>query len=332
MLVDDPGDAGNVWMIRHAFVHQRRRAVDQRTIDQVAVPGDPADIGRAPIDLPGAVVEHPLMGQCGIEQIAAAGMQNALRLARGAGGIKDEQRLLGPHFLWCADLTGHAHQVVVADVAMRVPANVRTRAAHDDDLLHTAGLGIGQRLVDIILERHGFAAANAFVGGDHDLRLTIDDAPGQRFRGEATEHHRVDRADARTGQHRHRGLGNHRHVDGHHVAAMHILAAQRIGELADFLVQLAVGDLAVFGRIIALPDDCQLIAALGQVPIQAVGRDVERAIGEPFDVHMVIVEGGALDLCERPDPVQPRRLFTPEALGIDHRLLVHGLVAGFVGQ
>ncbi len=113
---------------------------------------------------------------------------------------------------------------------------------------------------------------------------------------------------------------------------MHILATQGVGELADFAVQLTVGDLAVFGRVIALPDDRHLIAALVQMAIQAVGRDVERAVGEPFDINMVIVEGGAFDLGERLDPVQPCGLLAPEAVGIDDRLLVQRLVGGFVGQ
>ncbi len=113
---------------------------------------------------------------------------------------------------------------------------------------------------------------------------------------------------------------------------MDILAAQRIGKLADLAVQLAVGDLTVLGGVIALPDDRHLIAPLVQVAIQAVGRDVQRAVGEPLDVHVVIVEGGAFDLGERFDPVQPRGLLAPEAVGIDDRLLIQRLVGGFVGQ
>jgi len=62
------------------------------------------------------------------------------------------------------------------------------------------------------------------------------------------------------------------------------------------LVQLAVGDFPVLGRIVAFPDDRDLITALCQVTIQAIVGDVQGAVGEPFDVDMVIVEGGLLDL------------------------------------
>ncbi|MNT51678.1 hypothetical protein D3C72_1886580 [compost metagenome] len=47
---------------------------------------------------------------------------------------------------------------------------------------------------------------------------------------------------------------------------------------------------------------------------------------------MVIVEGGLLDLGERLDPVEALGLLTPEAVGVDHRLLIHGFVGGFVGK
>jgi acyl-CoA reductase-like NAD-dependent aldehyde dehydrogenase len=64
------------------------------------------------------------------------------------------------------------------------------------------------------------------------------------------------------GQHGDHGFGGHRHIDSHHVTAMHILAAQGVGELADLFVPLAVGDVAAFGRVIPFPDDCDLGAKL----------------------------------------------------------------------
>ncbi len=332
MLVDDPGDAGDVRIVRHAFVHQGRRTVGQWAVDQIAMTGNPADVGGAPVDIARAVVEDPFVGQRGVQQVAAAGVQHALGFPGGARGVENEQRLLGAHFLRRADLAGNPHQVVVGDVPVRVPADVRSGAAHHDDLLHATGLRVRQRLVDVLLQGDGLAATYALIGSDHHLRAAIDDAPGQCLRREAAEHHRVDRTDARAGQHCHRGLGNHRHVDGHHVTAVHILATQGVGELADLLVELAVGDLAVLRGVVPLPDDRHLIAALGQVPVQAIGRHVQRAVGKPLDIDVMVVEGGALDLAEGPNPVQPCRLFTPESFRVDHRLLIHGPISGLVGQ
>lgn len=80
---------------------------------------------------------------------------------------------------WCASAAGNLHQVVVPDVAVLVPLDLRTGTLADDDLLHAGGFRVGQGVVDIGLQRSALAAAHAFVGGDHHLRLAIDDASGQ---------------------------------------------------------------------------------------------------------------------------------------------------------
>jgi hypothetical protein len=113
---------------------------------------------------------------------------------------------------------------------------------------------------------------------------------------------------------------------------MYILTTQGVGELADLPVQLTVGDMPALGRIVAFPDDRYFITARLQMTVQAVGRHVQRAISEPFDIHMMVVEGGLFDAGEGPDPVQTRRLFAPESFRVDHRLLIQGLVLGLVGQ
>ena len=71
---------------------------------------------------------------------------------------------------------------------------------------------------------------------------------------------------------------------------------QDVGELAHALVQLPVGDLLVLGRVVALPDDGDLIAARRQMPVDAVGRHVERAVLVPLDGDVAGAEGGVLDL------------------------------------
>jgi len=176
------------------------------------------------------------------------------------------------------------------------------------------------------------AGADAFVGADDDFGRSVFDAGGQRVRGKTAKHHRVNGPDTGAGQHGDHGFGDHRHIDSHHVAAMHILAAQRVSELADFFVQFTVSDGAAFGRVVAFPDDRRLITTLGEVTVQAVVGNVKGAIGKPLDVDMVIVEGGLLHRGERLDPVKALGLLTPETIGVDHRLLVHGLVGRLVGQ
>ena len=97
VLVDDAPEARGVGVIRHALEHQAGRAVRQRAIDDITVPGDPADVGRAPVDVVLAVVEDAGEGVVHVHQVAAARVQHALRLAGRSGRVEDEERILGVH-------------------------------------------------------------------------------------------------------------------------------------------------------------------------------------------------------------------------------------------
>ena len=52
------------------------------------------------------------------------------------------------------------------------------------------------------------------------------DARGELLRSEAAEHHRVDRSNARAGEHRADGLWHLRHVDHHAIAVAHAAPAR----------------------------------------------------------------------------------------------------------
>jgi hypothetical protein len=43
-------------------------------------------------------------------------------------------------------------------------------------------------------------------------------------------------------------------------------------------MQLAVADPPTLGRVVAFPDDRRLVAALREVPIKAIGGDIERTV------------------------------------------------------
>jgi hypothetical protein len=70
VLVDDVPEAAGVGVGRHALEHDRGRAVGQRPVDDVAVAGDPADVGGAPPDVAGVVVEDVLEGRGGVDHVA----------------------------------------------------------------------------------------------------------------------------------------------------------------------------------------------------------------------------------------------------------------------
>ncbi len=81
------------------------------------------------------------------------------------------------------------------------------------------------------------------------------------------------------------GFRDHRHVDGDRGRLVCTPSAlQHVGEAADLFVELAIGDLAwLSAGIVAFPNDRDLVAALVQVPVDAVVGDVGDAVLEPLD-------------------------------------------------
>ncbi len=65
-----------------ALVHQHRGAVRERTVDDVAVPGDPADVGGAPVDVVVLEIEDPFGRRVGADQVAAGRVDDALSASR----------------------------------------------------------------------------------------------------------------------------------------------------------------------------------------------------------------------------------------------------------
>ena len=67
VLVDHLPEARHGRIVRHAFEHQRGGAVRERSVDDVAVAGDPADVGGAPVDVAVVIVEDVLVRHRGVD-------------------------------------------------------------------------------------------------------------------------------------------------------------------------------------------------------------------------------------------------------------------------
>src|SRR5262249_29316707 len=123
--------------------------------------------------------------------------------------------------------------------------------------------------------------------------------------------------DARTGQHRKGGLRYHRKIDRDAITALHAHSAQHVAEDVHLMIERAIGDVPRSSIwIIRFPDDGDLIAALVQVPVDAIGAHVECAVLEPFYGHVGISKGRVLHPGKRLDPLDSLCLTGPEALGI----------------
>ncbi|CUI64280.1 Uncharacterised protein [Achromobacter xylosoxidans] len=298
---DHVPEAAGVGERRHAFEHHLRQARGQRAVGDVGVAGDPAHVGRAPVDVVLARVEGPLDGQQRPQQVAGGRVLHALGLAGGAGRVQDEQRMLGVDRHRFAGVGLAGLDVVHPEVAAFVPGDLAAGAAVDDDARDGVAAAHGDGFLHRRLERDGLAAAHLFVGGDDQRSADVDDALLQALGREAAEHHRMRHAQAGAGLHGHHGLDRHGHVDDGAVALLVAQLGDAVGEAAHARQQFAVadlGDLAVIG----LEDDGGLVGvAVGQVHVQAVGRDVQFAVAEPAVERRV---GLVQHLGERLGPLQ----------------------------
>ena len=255
--------------------------VGQRPVDDVAVPGDPADVGGAPVDVsPGLWSNTDVVGVRGLGEVAAGGVQDALRLPGGARGVEDEQRVLGVERLGVVRVGLAVDEVVPPHVATLGPRHVDPGAPDH------------QHVLDRWRSRATASSTFSFSGAGLPRRYwpsavitSLACASAIRAaapRREPAEDHAVHRAEPGAGQHRDDRLGDHRQVDRHPVAGLQPELGQRVRGLADLALQVGVGDGAGVARL-ALPVDRDLLAVPGlDVPVDAVDGDVELAVGEPL--------------------------------------------------
>ena len=140
---------------------------------------------------------------------------------------------------------------MIPDITPVHPADLAPGAAHHD---HRAHLGaLADRLIGVGLEGHVTAATDTFIGGDQEMALRVQDAIAQGIGREAAEHHGVHGADAGAGQHGHRGLRDHGHVDGDPVSLADALRLEHVGEPADLLVKRSIRDGQILLGVVPFP-------------------------------------------------------------------------------
>ncbi len=180
MLVHDLPEARGVRIVGDAFEHQGLGAVGKRPVDDIGVARHPADIGGAPVDVAVMIIEHILVGDRGIDEIAAGGVQYALGLAGRTGGVEDEEGVLGVHLGRRTIRLRLGHFLVVPEVASGVPLYLATGALHHQHLDGVAGIDALQRGIGIGLQGKTPPAAHAFIGGNDEVGLAVVNAPGER--------------------------------------------------------------------------------------------------------------------------------------------------------
>ena len=201
--------------------------------------------------------------------------------------------------------------MVAAGVHCRLAARLSAAAAIDKN----AGdrWGTAQCLIGDRLQFEECSLPVSPVGGNEHLRLGIVDAIGKCVGGEAAKDHAMRCAKTRTGEHGDRNLGDHRHVDCHSIALLHAKHLQGIRRLLHLAVEIVVSDRASVAWLAHPVERDALAAASGNMAVDAVLGNVQRAVGKPGGKWELPFEG----LGERGSPgEQGARLVGPESLGV----------------
>ena len=280
--------------------------------------GDPADIRSAPVQVGvGLEIEHRVVGVGHLGEVPAGSVQNSLRLARGARGVHDVERLLGVEGLGLVLARLAIHDVVPPQIAALGPGHVLPGSAYDQH--GPNGRTPLQGLVDRRLECRRRAAPVPAVGGNDHPGIAVEDPVGQRGRREAAEHDGVRCAEARAGEHRDDGLGDHRQVDRDPITGLDPEFDQRVGRFAHLVGEFGIGERARVARFtFPVIGDLRPVPCL-DVAVQAVVGDVEAPADEPLGERRV----RPVQRC-RPSggPSQPLGLLLPEGQSVGSRLVV----------
>ena len=181
VVLDHFPETARVGIGGDAFEHDFGAAQSQWAIGDVSVARDPADVGGAPEHVVCLQVEGPLCGQGRVQQIATSAVLNAFGFAGGAGGVEQEQGVLGTHPLGLAGGGLLVGQIGHPQVAACGHGDVGARALDDQDILDGAATAQIDGVVHDGFEGQQLAATHLVVGGDHGHRAGVFDAVAQRL-------------------------------------------------------------------------------------------------------------------------------------------------------
>ena len=323
VVLDHPPEGAGVRRAdRLAFVEHGGAAVQQRRVDDVGMADHPADVGGGPVRIAGLDVVN--------------GRHRPLERDRDSRRCRAPRPSARPSCPRCREYRAgrsrrdrRTARACPRPSRRRPGSSSRGRAAPHPrldlrPLEDDAGLGLVLREPDREVEQglvfHDAAGLDAAARGQDDLRLGVVDAGGQLLGGEAAEHHRMHRADARAGQHRHDRFGDHRHVDQDTVARLDAEVLQHGGERRRLVQEFAVAQRPLRSGDRAIVIERRLVRpAAFHVAVERVVAGVDAGVGEPAAVDSrVRVE----DSLRRADPGDLLGGFRPKRLRIGAPLVI----------
>mmetsp|Transcript_3836 Transcript_3836/g.13448 ORF Transcript_3836/g.13448 Transcript_3836/m.13448 type:complete len:325 (-) Transcript_3836:436-1410(-) len=274
VLVHNAPAAPCIWVRWDTLKDEGRHSVQKWPVRQVGVSSHPSTIRCAPIDITRLGVKDVLHGGVRAKHVASGRVQHPLGLSSRPTRVKHEQGIFGVHplhvtLLWLACdslLPPHVPPILHRALALRQSMLVLEHKAS----LHVVpgALADLESIINNLLKGNQLFAPQDPGSGDQDLALVVQDSVTQRVCAEAGKDNRVDCPDARARKHRSRELREHRHVDVHPIAPLHPHRLEVVGDLANKVLQLLVGQRGAVRGLIALPNDGHLVPpALLNVPV-----------------------------------------------------------------
>ena len=158
-------------------------------------------------------------------------MQYSFWLSGRTRCIKNKQRIFGSHMLRRTVRRGFCHGFVIPDIPFGIASHGIAGA-----LNYYGGVNIRaafQGFFHVSLKWNILASSWAFIRGDDNLAIRIQNAVFQCLRRKATENYGMYCTNSRTGQHRHSRFGNHGHINRNPVAFLHPSGFEHIRELTN---------------------------------------------------------------------------------------------------
>src|SRR5436309_2859938 len=97
----------------------------------------------------------------------------------------------------------------------------------------------------------------------------------------------MDGADARAGEHRYRGLRNHRHVDADAITLAHAHVFQDVRKSRNLAMEVGIAKGSLFSRL-ALPNEGGLVPPALEMAVEAVVGDVRPAAHVPLGKRRIV--------------------------------------------
>ena len=248
-LGDSPYSSG-IGEGRHAFVKDTGSGQGQRTVNDIGVTRDPADVGHAPVHVFGMNVLDVLGSAGHIGEVAASAVLAAFGLSGASAGVHKKQRRFRIHRNGRHDFTHvFGEDLVNPDVApfhKRRSGGIPTGVPPpNQDLVHVLAFLLGdfQRNLGGSFVVNHLAIAIVTIHRDQNTAARIGGAHAARLAAEPPKHNGVNHPQAGACQHGDRQLGDHRHVNGDAISALQTAEiAQQRREFIHSHIELAVSN------------------------------------------------------------------------------------------